>query len=46
VLGTKDFTAGVLGKWSFTPDGDTTSQVLTISKIEDGKFKPVKTQGE
>ncbi|HEV3438692.1 MAG TPA: branched-chain amino acid ABC transporter substrate-binding protein [Gemmata sp.] len=46
VLETKDFTAGILGKWSFTPEGDTTSQVLTISKIEDGRFKPVKTQGE
>lgn len=44
VLATKDFSAGVMGKWSFTPDGDTTMQVLTISKIEDGKFKPVKSQ--
>lgn len=44
VLATKDFTAGILGKWSFNADGDTTSQVLTISKIEDGKFVPAKTQ--
>ncbi|MBA4187994.1 MAG: branched chain amino acid ABC transporter substrate-binding protein [Planctomycetaceae bacterium] len=44
VLATKDFEAGSLGKWSFNADGDTTLQVLTISKIEGGKFKPVKTQ--
>jgi branched-chain amino acid transport system substrate-binding protein len=43
VLGTKDFTAGALGKWSFDVDGDTTLNVLTISRIEGGKFKPVKT---
>ncbi|WP_439622646.1 branched-chain amino acid ABC transporter substrate-binding protein [Gemmata sp.] len=44
VLATKDFDAGSLGKWSFNENGDTTLQVLTISKIEGGKFKPVKTQ--
>jgi len=44
VLATKDFSAGCLGSWSFNDDGDTTLQVLTISKIENGKFKPVKTQ--
>ncbi len=44
VLATRDFAAGALGKWSFTEDGDTTLQVLTISKIEGGKFVPVKTQ--
>ena len=43
VLATKDFTAGALGKWSFDADGDTTLEVLTISKIENGKFVPVKT---
>jgi len=44
VVETKDFTAGVLGKWGFDANGDTTLQVLTISKIENGKFNPVKTQ--
>lgn len=42
-LGTKDFNAGAVGKWSFDANGDTTLQQLTISKIEDGKFVPVKT---
>ncbi|MCE9563426.1 MAG: branched-chain amino acid ABC transporter substrate-binding protein [Planctomycetes bacterium] len=41
VLETKDFDKGVLGKWSFNNDGDTTLQDLTISKIVDGKFSPV-----
>ncbi len=41
VLETKDFDKGVLGKWSFDADGDTTLQELTISRIEDGGFKPV-----
>lgn len=40
VLATKDFDKGALGKWSFTPEGDTTLQVLTISQIVDGGFKP------
>ena len=43
VLATKDFSAGALGKWSFDEDGDTTLKVLTISLIQDGKFKPAKT---
>ena len=43
VLKTKDFDKGALGKWSFNADGDTTLQELTISKIEDGAFKPVKS---
>jgi branched-chain amino acid transport system substrate-binding protein len=43
VLATKDFTAGALGKWSFDADGDTTLQELTISRIENGKFVPVKS---
>ncbi len=42
VLATKDFDKGVLGKWSFDADGDTTLQQLTVSKIEKGKFVPVK----
>jgi len=41
VLETQDFDKGVLGKWGFNADGDTTLQELTISKIVDGKFVPV-----
>jgi branched-chain amino acid transport system substrate-binding protein len=43
VLATKDFTAGAIGKWGFDADGDTTLKVLTISKVEGGTFKPVKS---
>ncbi|HSQ58773.1 MAG TPA: branched-chain amino acid ABC transporter substrate-binding protein [Gemmata sp.] len=43
VLATKDFDKGALPKWSFDADGDTTLQVITVSKIEDGKFKPLTT---
>lgn len=43
VLATRDFTAGALGRWSFDADGDTTLEVLTVSKIENGQFVPVKT---
>ncbi|WP_238389367.1 branched-chain amino acid ABC transporter substrate-binding protein [Urbifossiella limnaea] len=42
-LETKDFEGGVVGKWSFDADGDTTLQQLTISKVEGGKFVPQKT---
>ncbi|MBA4066381.1 MAG: branched chain amino acid ABC transporter substrate-binding protein [Isosphaera sp.] len=42
VLATKDFDKGILGKWSFDADGDTSLQQVTVSKVEDGKFKPVK----
>jgi len=45
VTETKDFDQGALGKWSFDANGDTTLQVMTVSKIVDGKFKPVKVQG-
>ena len=41
-LETKDFNEGALGKWSFDADGDISLQNFTISKIEGGKFKPVK----
>lgn len=40
-IGTKDFDQGALGKWSFDADGDISIQKLTISRVEDGKFKPV-----
>jgi branched-chain amino acid transport system substrate-binding protein len=42
VLATKDFEKGVLEKWSFDANGDTTLQQLTISKVEKGKFVPIK----
>jgi branched-chain amino acid transport system substrate-binding protein len=41
VLGTTNFN-GVLGTWSFDPDGDISLKQTTISKIEGGKFKPIK----
>jgi branched-chain amino acid transport system substrate-binding protein len=41
-LATKDFDKGALEKWSFDANGDTTLKQLTVSKIEGGKFKPVK----
>lgn len=40
---TKDFDKGALGKWSFDANGDITLQNMTISRVEGGKFKPVKT---
>jgi branched-chain amino acid transport system substrate-binding protein len=45
VVGTKDFDKGVLGKWSFDADGDTTLQPLTVATIDKGKFKAVKVMG-
>ena len=45
VVGTKDFDKGLLGKWSFDADGDTTFQPLTVATIEKGKFKAVKVMG-
>jgi branched-chain amino acid transport system substrate-binding protein len=41
-LETKDFNEGALGKWGFDADGDISLQNFTISKIEGGRFKPVK----
>jgi branched-chain amino acid transport system substrate-binding protein len=40
---TKDFDKGALGKWNFDANGDITLQNMTISRVEGGKFKPVKT---
>ena len=42
-VNTKDFDKGALGKWSFDANGDITLQNMTISKVENGDFKPVKT---
>ncbi|HET7479402.1 MAG TPA: branched-chain amino acid ABC transporter substrate-binding protein [Rubrobacteraceae bacterium] len=38
IFATKDYN-GVLGKWSFDKDGDTTLTKLSIQKVENGKFK-------
>lgn len=40
---TRDFDKGALGKWSFDANGDITLQNMTISRVEGGRFKPVKT---
>jgi branched-chain amino acid transport system substrate-binding protein len=45
VVGTKDFEKGVLGKWGFDADGDTTLQALTVAAVEKGKFRAVKVMG-
>jgi branched-chain amino acid transport system substrate-binding protein len=45
VVGTKNFDKGLLGKWSFDADGDTTLQPLTVTTIEKGKFRSVKVMG-
>lgn len=42
---TRDF-PGTLGTWSFDANGDTTLKVLSVSTVEDGKFKPVKVIGQ
>jgi branched-chain amino acid transport system substrate-binding protein len=38
----REFSEGALGKWNFDEDGDISLQNFTISKIEGGRFKPVK----
>jgi branched-chain amino acid transport system substrate-binding protein len=40
----KDFD-GVLGKWSFDQNGDTSLKVMAVEEIKDGKFTPVKIVG-
>ncbi|HYH67772.1 MAG TPA: branched-chain amino acid ABC transporter substrate-binding protein [Urbifossiella sp.] len=42
VLGTRDFEAGVLPRWSFDAAGDTTLKQITVSRVTDGRFVPVK----
>ena len=42
--GLKDFD-GVLGKWSFDQDGDTSLKVMAVETVKDGKFTPVKIVG-
>ena len=45
VVGTTDFDKGLLGKWSFDADGDTTLQPLTVATVDKGTFKSVKVMG-
>jgi len=40
----KDFD-GVLGKWSFDENGDTSLKVMVVETVKDGKFVPVKIVG-
>lgn len=42
ILGTKNFSEGAIGTWSFDENGDTTAQIFTISEIKNGNFVPVK----
>ncbi len=44
IAGLKDFD-GVLGKWSFDQNGDTSLKVMAVEEIKDGKFTPVKIVG-
>jgi branched-chain amino acid transport system substrate-binding protein len=42
MLATKDFD-GVLGKWSFNANGDTSLTAMSINQVKDGKFTYVKS---
>jgi branched-chain amino acid transport system substrate-binding protein len=42
---TKDFN-GALGKWSFDENGDTTTKVMMVETVKDGRFTPVKVVGQ
>ena len=42
---TTDF-PGTLGTWSFDANGDTSLRILSISGVEDGRFKPLKVVGQ
>jgi branched-chain amino acid transport system substrate-binding protein len=44
ISATKDFD-GVLGKWSFDANGDTSSRVMSGQTVQDGKFVFVKVLG-
>ncbi len=37
---------GVLGKWSFDQNGDTSLKVMAVEEIKNGKFTPVKIVGQ
>ena len=42
---TKDFD-GVLGKWSFDENGDTTNTTMSCNTVKNGKFEFVKVFGQ
>jgi branched-chain amino acid transport system substrate-binding protein len=44
IINLRDFD-GVLGKWSFDQNGDTSLKVMAVEEIKDGKFTPVKIVG-
>jgi branched-chain amino acid transport system substrate-binding protein len=44
IAGLRDFD-GVLGKWSFDQNGDTSLKVMVVETVKDGKFTPVKVVG-
>ena len=44
IAGLRDFD-GVLGKWSFDQNGDTSLKVMVVETIKDGKFTPVRIVG-
>ena len=45
VLGIQDFD-GVLGRWSFDANGDTSLKLMVVEEIKDGRFVPVKIVGQ
>ena len=45
IAGLRDFD-GVLGKWSFDQNGDTSLKVMVVETVKDGKFTPVKVVGQ
>ena len=45
VVATRDFDKGILGKWSFDENGDSTRQPLTVATVEKGKFRAVRLLG-
>jgi branched-chain amino acid transport system substrate-binding protein len=45
ITGLRDFD-GVLGKWSFDQNGDTSLKVMMVEIIKDGRFTPVKIVGQ
>jgi branched-chain amino acid transport system substrate-binding protein len=44
IAGLRDFD-GILGKWSFDQNGDTSLKVMMVETVKDGKFTPVKIVG-
>jgi branched-chain amino acid transport system substrate-binding protein len=43
VLGTRNFEGGVLPRWGFDADGDTTLKQITVARVVGGRFEVVKT---